>query len=325
MSWNLKADLDEAIELKKRKEYDRAWELFDSLRGALDGSYFFWSNFAHLALLMGRYDDGIGFAENALDRKPENAFARSVLAQLLARLGRSNDAAEQFRIRLEQEYNAMDFRLLVDAAVKLGDMEPAEAVFEQWRNRKKNDPSLFQALADGYRRLGEAEKAETMYRKALELDPGNAFARRQSLSMKLGKTAPSAGIRELETMLRLKENRENVHLMDLLGRQLKKEKRYEEAEAIYRKILAIRPEGLFYRKQLGFVLSKRKDFEGVVRMLSPCFEEDPDDMFVRRTLTAAMKRTGRKEEALRLVDRLIAESPNPGKLHGLRKEIEKWP
>jgi tetratricopeptide (TPR) repeat protein len=325
MNGNPRALLREAIDLKRQKDYSRAWDIFASLAGDLRRSDFFWSNFAHLALIMDRTEEGIEFAREALNLRPGNTFARSIFAQLLSKAGREQDALDNFRIRLEQEFHVMDFKSMVRLAAETGSLDTAEAVYEQWQEAMKGDPEFFLIMAEGYRRSGRKEKATALYRQALNLDPDNAFTRRQALSVSLEGKSPSATIRELEMMLKLPDNKDNVHLMDLLAGQLKRKGRYEEAVDLFKRILTIRPDNLYYQKQLGFVFSKMGNHQAVIDLLVPCMEADPQDRFVSRTLVAALKRSGRKEEALRLMDRLIGRHPKVKGLYGLRKDIEKWP
>lgn len=317
--------LQEALRLKREKRHEEAWQLFQVLAEDFEDSSFFHANRAHLALLVGRPEEGADFAGEALRLRPDNTFARSIFARLLSELGRDEDALEQLRLRLEQEFDRFDFKRLVQFCANAGELETAERVFVQWQPLRKDDPDFFLAMAEGYRKLGRKQKAAELYARVLELEPDHAFAQQQALAVKLEETDSAAGVRELELMLRLPENQNSVHLLNLLARALKKEGRYEEAAEAFRKLLALEPDNRYYQKQLGFVCSKWGNYRAVVQLLTPCFEEDPDDVYVSRTLLAAMRRTGQKTEALRLMDRMIARHPKPGRFYGLKKQISRWP
>ena len=315
----------EALRLKRERQYEQAWDLLLSLHEHHECSDFYWGSLAHLALMTNRIERGIEYAQQALRLRRDNTFARSILAQLLERLGHRDDALEQYRLRLEAEFDGWDYKRLVGLGVEAGNLSAAEAIFGQWRDVRPGDPDLPLALAEGHRRLGEGARALPLYETVLEMEPGNSFARKQYFRLRLEGAPADAGARELETMLRLPDNRGDVHLMDLLAEKVDDEGDHERAAGLYRRILELRPDSRYFRTRLGFVLSRLGASEAVVELLAPCFEEDPSNRYVTQSLMSAMKRLGRKEEALRLVERSLSRRPDVKQLHGLKRRIESWP
>jgi Flp pilus assembly protein TadD len=127
----------------------------------------------------GKFEEAIAHYREAIRLRANYAKAHSNLGLALAAQGKFDEAvAEGMEWMRQQPQNPEAATVLAAALARKGDVEGAI--------RRYGNPSLFgAAYAEAYvsagdqkRRLGNAGEAAAAYRRALELDPGSAGARR---------------------------------------------------------------------------------------------------------------------------------------------------
>jgi len=126
----------------------------------------------------GRLADAVNALQHATDIDPSHSETTYALATALARLGRSDDAAQQFaRVEQQQRQILADRRrtlssdvLKEEAALRVaeGKFDLAIALYEKAAG-VGSDPDVYSRLADLYARVGraaDAARARAMYEKA---------------------------------------------------------------------------------------------------------------------------------------------------------------
>src|SRR5688572_8081343 len=115
---------------------------------------------AAFASMNGEHDNAIGFGREAVRREEKKGPpsgppslvkpSHELLGEILLRAGKTNEAAEQFRIALLRQPNrARSLLGIARAAAKMGDQRGAISAYarlsEQWRNADKEIPELLEA------------------------------------------------------------------------------------------------------------------------------------------------------------------------------------
>jgi tetratricopeptide (TPR) repeat protein len=134
-------------------------------------------------LQAGRDADAVDALRRATDLAPANSEARYALASALARLGRTEEAAQHFaRVEQAQRQMLADRRrtlshdvLKEEAALRAaeGRFDTAIALYEK-ALAVGADPAVYGRLADLYAKVGrapDAARARALYEKALQADP----------------------------------------------------------------------------------------------------------------------------------------------------------
>ncbi|MCH8010887.1 MAG: tetratricopeptide repeat protein [Candidatus Marinimicrobia bacterium] len=324
------SQLDEAVLLKKEKNYNDSWELFSELAKSNPHSAYFWSNFAHLAFLMNRHQKAKKFSETALSISPRSRFIRSLYSSILLRTNNTAASLEIIQELIEEKMEIPLLMKLVKVGESLGILTDLEPYFNEWIQRFHNDGEFVSTAAEYYHKIGNTEKAIELYQRVVSEGKSSDFAYERLIALKTeGKSGPEK-IRQLEMILKLPSQEKNVHLLGLLAREYKKSKEWENAEQTYRKILAISPDDLFQKKQMGFLYAKRGSLAEAAEILKDCLLKDPDDHFVRSSLFAAFRKMfaeslgDGKEQALQFIDQLLLRYPEKRNYLGIRRKVEKW-
>ncbi len=318
------AELNEAIRLKQKKEYHRAWELFDEISKSNPRSAYFWSNYAHLAFLMNRYQKAKEFSETALSIDPLSRFVRSLYSSILLHTNDTASSLELIQELIEEKMEVPLLKKLVKAGESLGILNDLEPYFNDWILRFHSDREFVSTAAEYYHKIGKTEKTIELYQRLVSEEKSNDFIYERLIALKtLGKSSQEK-IRELEIILKLPSQERNIHLLGLLAREYKKSKEWGKAEQTYRKILSINPDDLFQKKQMGFLYARSGNLEQAVEILKDCLFKDPDDHFVRSSLLSAFKKMNSKEKALQFIDQLLLHYPEKKSYLGIRKRVEKW-
>ncbi|MAQ13917.1 MAG: hypothetical protein CMN30_03870 [Sandaracinus sp.] len=130
-----------------------------------------------IALQEDEVDDAIEFLAAAVEAAPQNVEAVALLARAHLADGEEDDAAEVLRAPLEAQPNDPTL-LLARADVELADDRPEAAMrtLESLVEQRPNDADLHASLGEAARRIGNLDRADQAFAKALELRPGDKGA-----------------------------------------------------------------------------------------------------------------------------------------------------
>lgn len=318
------SQLSEAVRLKKGRAFEEAWQIFASLAETHPASAYFWSNYAHLALMMNRISDARQFAEHALSLDPHAHFTRTLYADILLRQEDFQSALEIVRELMSRKPELIVLRKLVKAAEKQKKLPELESDFREWLARYPDNEELQTIAAEYFHKIGDTGAAIRLYEKLVAAGKASDFAYERLIALKTRGKSPAEKIRELETILKLPTHQKNVHLLGLLAQEYKKAEMWDKAEEIYRRLLQLAPNNLFHKKQMGFLYAKKGEPEQAIAILQDCLLKDPDDAYVRSALFSAMQKVGAKEQALELIDKILLRYPEKKSYFGIRKKVRKW-
>lgn len=319
-----RTQLDEAIRLKKAKEFEAAWQLFSRLAEQHPSNAYFWSNFAHLAMVMNRISEAREFIERALSLDPHTRFSRSLYADILLRQQDFHSALDIVRELMEKKPELILLRKLVKTAEKQKHLPELENLFREWLVRYPDNGELQSLAAEYFYKIGQTETAIQLYEKVVQHNKTDDFAYERLIALKTQGKSAEEKIRELETIVKLPTHRKNIYLLGLLAQEYKKAKMWDKAEETYRRLMQLTPGNLFYKKQMGFLYAKKGNPERAIVLLEDCLLEDPDDTYVRSALFTAYQKLNAKERALETIDKILLRYPEKKSYFGIRKKVRKW-
>ena len=315
-------DLRQAIQLKKDRKLAEALPLFQGLQAQRPKDPYLLSNFGHLYFLMGDYRRALTFLEMAWQIHPLSSFLINLKVDTLLKLNRSQEAEEILKEQAK-EADLAGVKKLVKLYLSQGRFEEALARIKSSLKGIGYERDLIINQAELLSKMGRKDEAAEAVKKVIREDPEDEFAYTCLIKIRLEEKSAHEISLELKTLLSIPSRAGNAGLRTLLAKAYKEAGLFEEALREYQAAVKLNPDNIFIRKQLGFCLSKMKDYEGVIPVMKECFIADPKDHYVTNTLFAAYRKTSRLKEALELVIETIARHPDQKKLWGLKKKIEK--
>ncbi|MBW1777741.1 MAG: tetratricopeptide repeat protein [Deltaproteobacteria bacterium] len=315
---------NEAIRLKKAKEFEAAWQRFSELAERHPSNAYFWSNFAHLALVMNRLSAAREFIERALSLDPHVHFSRSLYADILLRQQDFHSALEIIRELMEIHPEMILVRKLVKTAERMKCLPELENLFREWLVQYPDNGELQSLAAEYFHKIGQTDTAIQLYEKIVQGNKADDFAYERFIALKTQGKSIEDKIRELETIVKLPTHQKNIYLLGLLAQEYKKAQMWEKAEETYRRLMQFTPGNLFYKKQMGFLYAKRGNPEHAIVLLEDCLLQDPDDTYVRSALFSAYQKLNAKEQALATIDKILLRYPDKKSYFGMRKKVQKW-
>jgi protein O-GlcNAc transferase len=213
------------------------------------------------------------------------------------------------------------------AAMQAGELEEAREDFAATVRLAPQLPEAHVALGAILAELNRPEEAVPELKKALELKPGDdaAEANLAAAHESIGKRLAAAGnMVEAETQVRAalgvltavsttatadasRVNQvdpflaQRVEILDVLGSLLGQEKRWQEAEAVFREALQANLQGeatVLPRMHLGVVLVEEKHYPEALVELTKAVEAAPGSAMAQLQLGRGLTAAGRDEEAV---------------------------
>lgn len=189
-------------------------------------------------------------------------------------------------------------------------------------------------LAQDYLTLGTAyyeqknwSQAERFLSRAVALDPTNRAARYNLALSLLQQSQPEAAQPHLEALLQ--SDPDNTLLLKALGYALFWQKRFAQAQQIYRRILTLLPEDRETLFNLGLTAVESGDTEAALRHLEAWLEREPappDSIWP--ILEPLYRRSGNEDGLLRVLPKLIEKNrndlPRMAELAALYERRERW-
>ncbi len=99
----------------------------------------------------------------------------------------------------------------------------------------------------------------------------------------------------------------------LLGQTLEQVGRFDDAETVFRRVIAMQPGAAVSHASLGSVLHRLRRFPEAVEALQKACEIMPSDESYRLVLIESLEQAGRSQDAFQECHKLIAENPRSGR------------
>ena len=282
------------------------------------------SNLAHALSRLGRHEEALAAAEEAVARDPAFAPAQSNLGVALRALARRDEAAARFReaARLDPR-NAEAHANLGVTLTELGRAQEAEAALERAL-------SLAPQWADGWFNLGNARlrqlrlpQAEAAYARALALQPGHADAHANLAATHKALGRPELALAHYADAARLKPA--DPQVLQNYALTLAEQGRHADAVPVYEAAIALEPRWASLHTNLGSALqewARTRHDTGVLALLDRAIlghlaavALDPRLLAARSNLGLALMARGRIEEAAQAFEAAIAREPAVASLY----------
>ncbi len=204
-------------------------------------------------------------AKALVTSKPGLAVGYRLLGDVASLQGRHNDAVHAYRDALAKENAEEDVVRLYQALSRSGDAVQGLVVLEGWLKKYPDHPAASFALAEGYLRLGNLNKARLAYEAILKKQGDNAGALN--------------------------------NLAEILHRQ-GDAKALGYAERAYQ----LMPADAGINDTLGWILAGQGQIERALRHLREARQRTPGNPDIRYHLASALARGGRPDEARQELD-----------------------
>lgn len=308
---NLLSVAEEAV---ARKDYDRAWRLFDMAFQAQPRNEQVVLGLANVAYVQGRKPEAISYYERALELSPDHATVRGRLGELYALEGRPREALDHYRVLLEK--NPKDETVLMAAAElyeQLGNAAQAVALYERYHKLNPNQGEVPLRLAALLARQGHYRKAIAAYEDLVAKRPEDV-----ELKLTLAGVALEAGDKKRAAKLfaavaskdpkRLEAVRSAADLYLRMGKR-------NRAMKVLEKAISARPGDVDLRLTLAELYRLQKQTTKARHHWREVVKRDPSNRQAALALADGLLTRGRRGEAIALLEPVASAHPEDAELH----------
>jgi tetratricopeptide (TPR) repeat protein len=253
----------------------------------------------------------------AVELKPDDPAAHSLLAEALLELGQEEEALEHFRRAAELDPKSTDSqKTLLSSQLERDDLEGAERTLQELRALLPDDPALLRLRAELLTRRGEDEAALAAYGEYLAKRPGDVGAHLQvaRLCRKLGRVEPALQHYELASLTAVADPAVPLAIRERADLLVDAD-RGAEAVPLYQQLLRREPQNADLKAALGFALLQARQYAPAAAELQAALELDPARVEAYNHLASALYLNGDLPGALAALDRRAAHAPEtPGTL-----------
>ncbi len=312
-------------------------------------------NLAKLAASRGDLGKAEQLYLQALDEKPDFAFAMIALADVEMRLGKPDEAVRWYSRALETGRKTLPTKVLVDfveALGKAGRIDRAPGALKLLEPVWGDRPGYQAAVGLAQERLGHLQAAAAAYRAELERNPADPTAVAGMLRLaqqgvgvdteailerafdtvktdlkKLNDFAvlclqqhrPDWAERALEILVR--SDPANAGLLMNLSVAKRQQGKMEEARALLEKAVKVRPDDPGLRYNLGAMLATMGEFQPALVQFQKARELGLEGPRVYSALAKVLFRLGRMDEVRSVLEEGLRKNPGNAELQGMLQAL----
>jgi tetratricopeptide (TPR) repeat protein len=241
---------------------------------------------AHLARTGGEIAKARQLFARAVEISPDDVAARVWLGEMALAMGEADAADEQFSRALALQPNSLSARFGLGRVAEMrGRHQEAVGLFEDVLARDATAAAVHYPLSLAYRALGDKAKAEQhlRLRREHEILPADPL------------------MVELDSLL------DSPQTYERLGIQALNRESWADAEALFRKGLALSPTSAALHQRLGTALRMQGDDAGAEREFEAAVAADPKHFPAQYSLGVVRQAQGRHAEAIERFEAALAE------------------
>lgn len=266
------------------------------------------ARFSEVIELIGRgqYGDAEALCRSLLAERDGDVNILGLLGAVLIKLNRLEEAVDTLQKTIELAPNfAKPHEDLGVALFELGRIDEAVAVLQ---NGLRLDPSLelgWMTLGRALARKGDGAAADAAFERAFELNPERRMLALAAEHHKEGR------LEEAEKMYRqvIANNPKNVDAMRLLGRVALSAKRNADAEKLFRRAVNLAPDFVGAINDLGRVLKEQDFLEEAIDCFRRVIRLQPENPQAHFLLAGALAPAAMTHEAIDAYRRVLDLSP----------------
>src|SRR5882762_5777140 len=298
---------------REQGKYDLALESLKKAETMVQDSIEVPYNMAAVYQAQGRYDEAVQTLQDLLKKteKPDNNYAqgeRNNRAVFLERLGtvyrdqdKYTEAVEVFRkmIALGDDNTVRGYQQVIDTYREAKQWQQATAVAKEAVQKLPNDRGLHMVYAAQLADAGQPDKALADVRTLLKGTPEDRDVyitlAQMNTRLKRWDDAQQA-LDKAEQVSTKPDDKEYVYF--LRGSSFERQKKYEQAEEMFRKVLANDPQNAMTLNYLGYMLADRGvKLEEALTLIKRALDLDPSNGAYLDSLGWAYFRLGKYDQA----------------------------
>jgi tetratricopeptide (TPR) repeat protein len=313
---------------RKSGKFDLALENLKKAETMVQDSIEVPYNVAAVYQAQGRYDDASQTLLDLLKKteKPDNSYTqgeRNNRAVFLERLGtvyrdqgKYPEAVDAFRkmVALGDDNTVRGYQQIIDTYREAKQWQQATAVAKEAVQKLPNDRGLQMVYAGQLADSGQPDKALAEVRSMLKGTPEDreVYITLAQMNTRLRRWDDAqAALDKAESLSTKPEDKEYVYF--LRGSSLERQKKYEQAEEMFRKVLTIDPQNAMTLNYLGYMLADRNTkLEEALTLIKKAVDLEPANGAYLDSLGWAYFRLGKfdqAEEQLLKASQRIASDP----------------
>ena len=312
---------------RKQGKFDLALENLKKAESMVQDSIEVPYNIALVYQQQGRYDEAAQVLQDLLKKteKPEASYSqgeRNNRAVFMERLGTiyrdggNNQAAiDTFRkmLTLGDENAVRGYQQIIDTYREAKQWQQATDVAKEAVQKLPNDRGLRMVLDSQLADMGEADKGLKDVRSLLKGTPEDreVYITLAQMNTRLRRWADAEeALNKAEQLSTKPDDKEYVYF--LRGSTLERQKKYEQAEAEFRKVLASDPQNAMTLNYLGYMMADRGiKLDEAVSYIKKALEQDPANGAYLDSLGWAYYKLGKFDLAEENLTK-AAQQPNMG-------------
>jgi tetratricopeptide (TPR) repeat protein len=313
---------------RKSGKFDLALENLKKAETMVQDSIEVPYNMATVYQAQGRYDDATQTLLDLLKKteKPDNSYSqgeRNNRAVFLERLGtvyrdqgKYPEAVDAFRkmVALGDDNTVRGYQQIIDTYREAKQWQQATAAAKEAVQKMPNDRGLQMVYAGQLADSGQPDKALTEVRSMLKGTPEDreVYITLAQMNTRLRRWDDAqAALDKAESLSTKAEDKEYVYF--LRGSSFERQKKYEQAEEMFRKVLTIDPQNAMTLNYLGYMLADRNTkLEEALTLIKKAVDLEPANGAYLDSLGWAYFRLGKfdqAEEQLLKASQRIASDP----------------
>lgn|GEM_PF-4426861 len=255
-------------------------------------------NKADRAMQKGDYAKAALLYRNVLDNKklkaPEASEIRYNLGRALVKLGRNEDAAEEFRQAIDLKPDKENLKVYMAEAETLdaiGLLEQEAFVLRNALILDNGNPHAEAMLGSCYAKLGQFMNAREEFSLAIQHNPRDPenYLNMGLVMDKLGNAQQA--VANWEEVIKLKPDHEQA--LQTLGFVYNRLNQYPDAVRIYSKLVSLRPDVPKFHNNLGIAFYNNRQYKEALREFQAVFKLDKDFPGIQDSLTLAKRGVSR--------------------------------
>lgn len=244
-------------------------------------------------------EDMSAYLEAYIQSNPDRFYPIILKSQLLTRDKRWQDAEKVLSQAIKKWPEVPElYEAMARVYFAQHDDDKAIASFELGLRNMPGNPRLSMLLASAYEQAGHYDKALETYESLVSENPDSEFATNNLVSLLLDHYSSEANIDRAVKLSARFEKSEQPYLLDTYGWALLKSGHYEQALAVFKKVVKQQPDIAVFKYHLGVAYHKTRDNAAAVAELE-------------QALAIGEKRGhfAEKEAALKLLKQIKSEMP----------------
>ena len=266
-------------------------------------------NLGNICRAQGKNKEAVGYFKKAVEIDPEFILGYNSLALASQREGKTADAINYFNQALVIDTNHPTIRL------NLGSLEEQNSNYtkalEHYKIAVRSKPSWpigLKNLAGLQYRLKMFSAAEITYKKLVSLSPRDMEARLNLISCISETGNKSQALLLLQQILT--EHHENTHALELIAKIHVEMENLDEAEGVYRSILAISPDSLDIRINLAELFIRTNKYAEAAEQLQYVLSKDKSRPRAYFIMGRMARQQGQTAQAIDSFELLMSLDPN---------------